>query len=66
MITTLFVLLLDFSLMEKVLFNDCLERLKFDHELLAMRSQFEKEKEGLRRAIKDEFNIPPPAMAAAR
>lgn len=66
LITALFVLLIDFSLMEKVLFNDCSERLKFDHELLAMRSQFESEKEGLRRAIINEFKIPPPRMAAAR
>jgi hypothetical protein len=65
-ITALFVLLQDFSLMEKVLFNDCSDRLKFDHELLAMRYQFEREKEGLRKAIIEELKIPPPTMAAAR
>jgi hypothetical protein len=66
LITALFVLLLDFSFMEKVLFNDCSDRLKFDHELLTMRSRFESEKDALRRAIIDEFQIPPPTMAAAR
>ena len=65
LITALFVVLLDFGLMEKVLFNDCSERLKFDHELLAMRSRFESEKEGLRKAIIVELKIAPPATAAA-
>jgi hypothetical protein len=66
LITALFVLLQDFSLMEKVLFSDCSDRLKFDHELLSMRSRFDNQKQALRRSIIDEFQIPPPTMAAAR
>jgi hypothetical protein len=65
LVTALFVLLIDFSLMEKVLFKDCSERLKFDHELLTMRLEFESEKERLRKAIIDEFKIPAPNMAVS-
>jgi hypothetical protein len=63
LIPAVFTMLLAFHVMEGILFNDCLDRLKFDHELVTMRSQFEAEKEKLRRTIIKVFNIPPPTRA---
>lgn len=60
--TYLYSLLLASALMEKVFFNAFDARLKFDHVLAAMRTEFEKKKENARKDIIRKFKIEPPAI----
>jgi hypothetical protein len=65
LVPSVFVLLLNFSSMEKVLYGDCQARLKFDTDLSTMREQFHVLKEGLRASVKRKFKISPPNDPAA-
>lgn len=57
----LFEMVLVFGEIEKVIFKLAKDRLQFDHELLNMRSRFEKEKESVRQHIIKTFNVQPPS-----
>jgi hypothetical protein len=60
----LFEMVLVFSEIEKVIFKLAKDRLQFDHELLDMRSRFEKEKEAVRQHIIKTFDVQPPSAPA--
>jgi hypothetical protein len=64
LIPALFEMLLAFHVMEKVFYKDCEDRLKLDTGLVNLRTQFEQDKEGLRKKIIASFKIPPPSSGA--
>jgi hypothetical protein len=57
----LFEMVLVFGEIEKVILKLAKDRLQFDHELLDMRSRFEKEKEDVRQHIIKTFHVQPPS-----
>jgi hypothetical protein len=60
LLAALFEMLLAFHAMEEVLFKNCEGRLKLDHELVAMRDRFARDKEQLRRTIIAKLHLPHP------
>jgi len=62
---SLFSLLLTCFIMEQTLFNDYESRLKLDPELMAMRQEFERYKEGLRKKLIARYKLKPPSLIQA-
>jgi hypothetical protein len=57
----LFEMVLVFGEIEKIVFTLGKDRLHLDHELIAMRSRYETEREAVREHIKRTFNVQPPS-----
>jgi hypothetical protein len=58
----LFEIVLVFGEIEKVIFKLGEDRLQLDHELVAMRTRYEKEREAMRQHIIKTFHVQPPSV----
>jgi hypothetical protein len=61
-VMALFEMVLVFGEIEKVIFKLGKDRLQLDHELVAMRTRYEAEKEAVREHIKRTFDVQPPSV----